>query len=62
MYQHSELAAQLLNLVYRRRPVRVARDNKRVLAHLAHEEGEFPSGCGLTVAVKAHEHHHRRWA
>src|SRR5829696_1060625 len=58
----TQLLAYLLELVYSRRTVRIARHQVRVLAHLAHEKGELAGGRCLTVSVEACEHHDRRRA
>jgi hypothetical protein len=58
--RHTELAPDLLQLVYGRRTVGVAGHQVRVLAELAHEEGELARRRGLAVAVEPGEHHDGR--
>src|SRR5829696_1653061 len=57
---NGEFAPDLLQLVYSRRPVRVARHEIRALPELPHEQSQLPCRGGLAVAVETSEHHHRR--
>src|SRR5215218_7518397 len=60
IHRHPELAPDLLELVYRRRAVRVAGDEIRTLAELPYEEGELASHRRFAVPVQSREHHDRR--